>query len=312
MKQTTLLIGALAIAVIATATPAFAMRDPGPGGMAMYNYGPQPPRIGQAGLNNQYADGMSLYQYVRSNPCSHTDPHGLLSSDNTFDCHGVADLRVKTDYCCAPEVPKIETAVRSAYMTLRQTKDAMWPLKDPWPNLTQHARAHQRFLNFFNQGNPFAGSGSQSAEDVRQNKVGYLLATVWEIIDDMDDGGGIHFVCEQGQAGHTDKCTGNEAAWRVGNKIHVCASFYRSTTAANTETLLHELSHLFASTNDDNDWKRVYGGSPEDTYITTPTTGTRPVNIPGVPQYTHGLPDNPFEHADTIAVFSMGWYYQSY
>lgn len=76
MKRTTLLIAALTLAVIATATAAFAMRDPGAGGMAMYNYGPQPPRIGQAGLNNQYADGMNLYQYVRSNPLAYLDPQG--------------------------------------------------------------------------------------------------------------------------------------------------------------------------------------------------------------------------------------------
>jgi len=81
MKRTTLLIAALAIAVIATATPAFAMRDPGAGGMALYNYGPQPPRIGQAGLNNQYADGMNLYQYVKSSPVSGLDPSGLRTKD---------------------------------------------------------------------------------------------------------------------------------------------------------------------------------------------------------------------------------------
>jgi hypothetical protein len=78
MKRTTLLTAALAIAVVATATPAFAMRDPGAGsGMAMYNYGPQPPRIGQTGLNNQYADGMNLYEYVGSNPVVRQDPMGL-------------------------------------------------------------------------------------------------------------------------------------------------------------------------------------------------------------------------------------------
>jgi hypothetical protein len=74
MKRTTLLVGALAIAVIATATPAFAMRDPGPGGMR----GAMPPRVGQAGLGGQYADGMNLYQYARSTPPNGTDPMGKL------------------------------------------------------------------------------------------------------------------------------------------------------------------------------------------------------------------------------------------
>ena len=81
MKRTTLLTAALAIAVIAAATPAFAMRDPGAGGMAMYNYGPMPPRIGQAGIGGQYSDGMSLYQYVRSNPTNMKDPQGLWAQN---------------------------------------------------------------------------------------------------------------------------------------------------------------------------------------------------------------------------------------
>lgn len=100
-KRTTLLIAALAIAVTATAIPAFAGRDPGLGmasgsGMGLYNYGatpprlrgmatnyrlqaPTPPRMGQNGLSGQYADGMHLYQFVRSNPIKRLDPRGTKS-----------------------------------------------------------------------------------------------------------------------------------------------------------------------------------------------------------------------------------------
>jgi len=99
MKRTTLLTAVLAIAVIATATPAFGMRDPGAGGMPMYNYGPTPttpggmpihnssqeaptpPRIDRYGPNGQYADGMSLYQYVKSSPTTYLDPTGLFGKD---------------------------------------------------------------------------------------------------------------------------------------------------------------------------------------------------------------------------------------
>jgi len=103
MRRTTLLTAALAIAgIIATTTPAFANRDPGMGGMPMYNYGPTPPRpggmpiynygsqlpvpprIGQNGLNNQYADGMNLYQYVRSSPINRVDPSGLFGRETHF------------------------------------------------------------------------------------------------------------------------------------------------------------------------------------------------------------------------------------
>lgn len=78
MNRTTLLAALVLTAIIATASPVLATRDPGPdpgparsSGMALYNYRPKaptPPRIGQSGLNNQYADGMNLYQYVASNP----------------------------------------------------------------------------------------------------------------------------------------------------------------------------------------------------------------------------------------------------
>lgn len=90
----TLLTVALATAaLVATANRALAMRYPGPGpdpaqggGMALYEYGsqtpaaaaPQPPRIGQSSLNNQYMDGMNLYQYVRSNPIVGVDPDGQV------------------------------------------------------------------------------------------------------------------------------------------------------------------------------------------------------------------------------------------
>lgn len=77
MKRTT----RLAVVVTMTATIAFAnqtlaMRDPGPEGLDMPGVQP-PPRAGQAGLGGQYTDGMSLYQYVRSNPIVGLDPTGL-------------------------------------------------------------------------------------------------------------------------------------------------------------------------------------------------------------------------------------------
>lgn len=79
MKRTTHLTAALAIAVVfAAASPALAMRDPGPGGM----HGPTPPRLGQTGVGNEYADGMNLYQYCRSNPAALTDPAGTMPVPN--------------------------------------------------------------------------------------------------------------------------------------------------------------------------------------------------------------------------------------
>jgi hypothetical protein len=50
----------------------FAQRDP---------IAQLPNRVGQAGLNNQYADGMNLYQYVGSAPHQRVDPLGLAWTD---------------------------------------------------------------------------------------------------------------------------------------------------------------------------------------------------------------------------------------
>lgn len=81
MKRTTLLASLVVFAVVLVVDgQASAMRDPGAGGMPLYNYaagGATPPRIGQNGVNEQYADGMNLYQYVGGNPIMRLDPSGL-------------------------------------------------------------------------------------------------------------------------------------------------------------------------------------------------------------------------------------------
>ncbi len=115
MKRTMASAVALGIVVVfVVGSPASAMRDPGMGGMPMYNYGltaSAPPQIpaqippggchgcsggsprpaptmsacaqamGRAApaSSSQYADGMNLYAYVRSNPVTRVDPNGLIS-----------------------------------------------------------------------------------------------------------------------------------------------------------------------------------------------------------------------------------------
>ena len=85
MKRITMLTTLAMTVLITTASTVLARRDPGPGansssGMPLYNYGsraPTAPRVSHAGVNNQYSDGMNLYEYVGSNPIRRVDPMGL-------------------------------------------------------------------------------------------------------------------------------------------------------------------------------------------------------------------------------------------
>ena len=77
MRRTTLETAVPAIILILVMiAPVFAMRDPVPGGMQLYNHGGGAP-VPAA----QYSDGMNLYQYVRSQPVTRTDPSGLWGGD---------------------------------------------------------------------------------------------------------------------------------------------------------------------------------------------------------------------------------------
>jgi len=120
MRRTTLLTAALAIAgVVAAATPAMAMRDPGAGtmagrGMGLYDYtskAGQPARIGRGGLNNQYADGLNLYQYVDGNPVIRLDPTGnaYITGGGMFSGYGGGNPNIgekPTEFPSLPDSPE--------------------------------------------------------------------------------------------------------------------------------------------------------------------------------------------------------------
>ncbi len=151
MRRTTLLTAAFAIAAFfVAATPVIAMRDPGTGpasgsGMALYDYAshaPQPPRIGQNGLNNQYADGVNLYEYCKSGPIMGRDAFGLkLERNRVYSAEGQTlkdiheDLVNNYGYTISYEefVKQVKNAHPDAEEGVKYTDIIYWSATPPSP-----------------------------------------------------------------------------------------------------------------------------------------------------------------------------------
>lgn len=110
MKRTLLLatLAAFAVAVLAADASAmyhpgmgvFMNRDPGAGGAMRAGAGGAAP-VGQFIPRDQYRDGMSLYQYVRSNPINRVDPTGQWSKDLHYQATYDAAMKVGYSDKCA-------------------------------------------------------------------------------------------------------------------------------------------------------------------------------------------------------------------
>ena len=243
----------------------------------------------------RYVDGANLYEYVRSQAITRRDHGGTLSSDNkSVKCMGY-NLRVKTHYCCAPDVKRIETDVCSAFKTLWAARQATKPLKREGANLNIHHEAHGRFINFFNAGKEYA-SDAKRAKAVRA----FRNDIIKELIDELDDDDGMLYRCHP-------KEEANSADRWWGYTIWIGSDYLNSPPTdgkMRTKSLIHELSHLYVQAHDDGGW-----------YITT-------VGEDGLPGYTRGTyvgdtyegedstdPDiTRTTHADTITWFMIQWY----
>ena len=323
------LTGIAAIAIVAANAHAmyhpglgrFLQRDPGPGTGA-------PMRLGAAGpatlggfaprdpIAGRYADGMNLYQYVRSAPLHRTDPTGQLSSDHWAWCEGAGvSLHITTDWCCPDKVKVIERAACSAFKTMKKTRDAIWPLRDiAWSKdvPAENRAAHNRFINFFNGGRwfnepppPTHRLGPDEIAPRLGQEVRHVDHVYFELLDELDDPpDGTHYSCLRSG---DRRCEGGNSGYAnpLGWTVHLCDPFfYELGDAGRSSTIIHELSHLYQQTWDQNS-DGMFGAY---TYIRGGTFGDTPAQIEGVPTYTDGIPTRFRTHADTLAEFTMKWF----
>ena len=234
MNRTTLLAALTLTAIVATTSPVLATRDPGPGpgpasssGMALYNYGPKaptPPRVGQAGLNNQYADGMNLYQYVASNPVRYHDFSGLKITH--YDCCSARQKKMIKD--AHDKVEKRLEVIRAAVQkytytwvinnyvlekgrTTLGTKAQKLAWERYYWDMTRNIRLMQEKIK--------SGIGTECESE----------KTSWS-----GDNSGVWFILE----------------WAVGD-IHFYGDYFtKENPGSQARTFMHELSHLAADTED--------------------------------------------------------------
>ena len=278
----------------------FLQRDPGVGAGS-------PARVGSAGAavgggfierdptgSNQYADGMNLYQYVKSSPGGHLDPTGLRAK-TWFAC-GAKNLYIETDWCCAPDPKTVQRAVCSAYKTLKAVADALWDHEYTRPWTAAHDHTHTQFNRYF-YGRQKGKTPNSVVEEIRDIYV--------DLIDELDDPDGTHYRCD----GKQGKCSSGAVAVAGPWTTHLCHGFFWGTNATDkfrAGVIIHELSHMYQDTTD-------HGL----TYVTSK-------NAAGAPVYTkytkteHGYVPEPgpaslsatqrFVHADTLSEFALEWY----
>jgi hypothetical protein len=275
----------------------FMQRDPGAGagGPARMGAGGAPAATGRfiprdPTGSNQYADGMNLYQYVQGNPVNHLDPSGLRTKDWVW-C-GSKSIYIETDYCCPDDVKKIHKAACSAFNTLNAVNDALYnhEYKRPWT--AAHDYTHTQSNRFFYR----RQTGTPPNKDVERVRSVYV-----DLIDEMDYSDGTFYKCE----GKSGACaTANAWARPYGGwTVHICHNFlHRSSDKGRSNTLIHELSHLYQQTIDhgsiyinglDAAGLPIYEQFDKKTKTWTPATLAQ---------------DKRFSHADTLSEFALLWY----
>jgi len=250
-----------------------------------------------------YADGMSAYAYVASNPSRDTDYSGLyqagIKTSSRFRCSSQR-LYVTTTNCCPypltweimdedSDVGRINKSVCSAFKTVHAALQALdfariWR-KAHGTLSPQESGLRDAFTA------PHRGVRLYFDLDEVYKEVYTVLE---EIADELDDDDGTHYECEK-------KCGGREAAWsrrRSGWTVHLCPRWQTMSNRFRTRWVIHELSHLYEQTEDYGVYAIRFVPAPMP-YAYTGAGGGPVVG----PSYEQRL-----KHADTIAVWAMTYF----
>jgi len=232
-----------------------------------------------------YADGMNLYQYVRSRPTAAVDPSGTLSSDNWVWCAASKkSIRIMTNWCCPEKVKVIEDAVCSAFNTLHTVNSALWNHERVRPWTASHDITHRRLERYFFR---------RRMPVIPHGRVEHIRGRYNDVIDELDDGDGTLYDC----AGPHENPNRRAKAGSYAIKLYD-GFFYTSSDRQRTQTLIHELLHLYQQLMD---LSGVYIIGMDDeglpVYFSYPEGGVIEVGL-----------DERLQHADTYSWFAMEWY----
>ena len=251
---------------------------------------PTPLRVGKTGLGGQYTDGMSRYQFIRSNPVTGLDPDGLSSRVKKWIVAPRTKKRLffEADYCCDKDLDALELAIKDAYDTLSDVNDVIYNYThDKGTDSVMQLWMFTMYSRYFGE----AATNIAIMETVRDS--------YYKMMKGLSNGGvsgGTYYLC----MGKDGPCSKGWNAYHKGWWIGLCHPFFHeSGRYGRAQTLIHELSHQYAGT-DDHDYiymTQISMGMPE--YQQKKDNVWNPAQL----VYRKRL-----NHADTLAYFAMLWY----
>jgi len=168
----------------------------------------------------QYADGLSLYQYTASKPIVASDPSGLKITH--FDC------------CDKAQQAAIRAAHNAVNARLPIVRADIYKMSYAWVVLNHVAKTGRTSRNW------------RKEKSYYSSHRGGMLYVLDRMISGLSAGVGVE--CER-------KCKGDPDAYvprffRPWVDIHFCPKFFASSPSTQSDTFMHELSHVVAGTED--------------------------------------------------------------